>query len=78
MEDIERLAIVNEAARAIDLGEHGELVRLAGARGIGQTHDFAPPRLGVQRAVLVDADKQFTGGSRCQTGRIIYLGRPGE
>ena len=74
MEDVERLVIVDEAARAVDLGEDVDLVRLADALGVDEPQNFAATWLGVERAVLINADEQLPRRRGRETGRIVYFG----
>ena len=69
VQDVERAGVVDEAARAVHPGEDVEPVGLAVAVGVEAAEDAAPAGLGVERAVLVDADEDLAGRRRGQAGR---------
>ena len=75
---VERVAIEPDPARRIHLRERDKLVRLAIAIRVGAAHDASASALGVERAILVDADVEIALGGRAQAGGITHLGRQGE
>src|SRR6185436_18519941 len=79
VEDEERLPVPDDAAGAVDVGrEDGELVRAAVAVGVDAPDHATAVGLGVDGAVLVDADEERAVRRGGEAGRIADVGRLGE
>ena len=78
VEDVERLVVPDHASGAVHRREDVELVGLAVVVGIDTADDATSVRLGVERAILVDPDVDFSRGSRRQAGRVTHVRRRGR
>ena len=68
---VQRLAVEHRAARAVERREHGVLVGLPVVVLVDEAQDAAHARIGLQRAVAIDADEDDAFEARRHAGRIV-------
>ena len=78
MLDVKNIVLEPDAARAVHRRKGGELVGFPVAVRIGAADDAATVRLGVERAVLIDADVEIAVGRGGEAGRVADIGGRGE
>ena len=71
MRHVERLAVEHRAARAVERREDGVLVGLPVVVLVHQAQDAAHARIGLQRAVAIDADEDDAFEARGHAGGIV-------
>ena len=75
VQDVERAGVLDQAARAVHPGEDVDPVGRAVAIVVDAADDAAAVGLGVERAVLVDADEDLARRRRGQAGGVVDFGR---
>ena len=72
MQHPELAVVVDQSARVIHLGESVDLVGFAVAVGVKAADHAAAALLLAERALFVDADKQFPGRCRREADRVVH------
>jgi len=71
MRHIQRVAVEYRAARAVHRREHRVVVRLPVVVAIDEPQDASHARIGLQRAVAVDAHEELAREGGRKTGRVV-------
>ena len=78
MRYVERGAVEDHAARAVERREYGVRVCLSVAVRVDEPGDVAHVRIGLQRSIPIDAHKNHAIVCRRDTGRIVHHRRRGK